>query len=256
MRPFFATSHLNDPSRLPARLKHLYRKVFPSRREARAAYFAPPLEGRGLRLHAWLDMLLVDHGFIRYVYTNFHKVDGQLYRSSQPLPHQVRKWGRMGIKTIVNLRGGTQYGSYPLEVEAAHEAGIAFEVLQLRSRALPDVEQLEKLELLFNSIAYPAVIHCKAGADRASMGAALYMLIKHNDYEAARRQMTLKFGHIKGSKTGILDAMIETYGRDGLPKGQSFMAWVRNGYDPRTIEASFKPSMMGTFFGDTVLHRE
>lgn len=201
-------------------------------------------------------MLFVDHGFIRYVYTNFHSVDDQLYRSSQPLPHQVRKWGRMGIKTIINLRGGMQYGSYPLEVEAAQQAGITFEGLQLRSRALPDVEQLEKLEALLNRIEYPAVLHCKAGADRASLGSALYFLIKHNDYEAARGQMTLKYGHIKGSKTGVLDAMIETYGRDGLPRGQSFMQWVRDGYDPETIAANFKPSVLGGFFGDTVLHRE
>lgn len=247
---------LPGPARVPSDLKRLYRKVFPSRVEARSAYFKPPLVGRRLRLHAWLDMLFIDHGIVRYVYNNFHKVDDQLYRSAQPLPHQVARWGRMGIKTIINLRGGTQYGSYPLEVEAAQKAGIAFEVLQLRSRDLPDVDQLEKLEALLNAIAYPAVIHCKAGADRASLGAALYMLIKHNDYTAARAQMTLKYGHIKGSKTGVLDAMIETYGRDGLPKDQSFMQWVRDGYDPQAIAANFKPTVLSSFFGDTVLHRE
>lgn len=171
---------------MPPTLKRLYRRAFPSRVEERSAYFKPPLIGWRRRLHAWFDMLAMDHGFIRYVYTNFHKVDDKLYRSSQPLPHQVRKWQRMGVKTIINLRGGMQYGSYPLEVEAAEQAGIAFEGLQLRSRALPDVAQLEKLETLLKSIAYPAVIHCKAGADRASLGSALYFLILHNDYERAQ----------------------------------------------------------------------
>lgn len=201
-------------------------------------------------------MLVMDHGFIRYGYTNFHQVDDQLYRSSQPLPHQVRRWKRMGIKTIINLRGGMQYGSYPLEVEAAEKAGIAFEGLQLRSRALPDVAQLEKLERLLRSITYPAVIHCKAGADRASLGSALYFLILHNDYERALGQMTLKYGHVKGSKTGVLDAMVETYGRDGVPKGQTFMEWVHDGYDPEAIAAAFKPKLLSSFFGDTVLRRE
>ena len=162
----------------------------------------------------------------------------------------------MGIKTIINLRGGMQYGSYPLEVEAAQQAGIAFHGLQLRSRDLPDREQLEKLEALLRTIAYPAVVHCKAGADRASLASALYLLIMHDDPVRALDQMSLRFGHIKGSKTGVLDAMVETYIRDGVPRGQRFMDWVRTDYDPQAIAASFKPNLLGSFLGDTVLHRE
>lgn len=241
---------------MPPKLKLFYRRVFPSNVAQRARRFEPPLIGRRRRLHAWLDMLFVDHGFIRYIYTNFHKVDDQVYRSSQPLPHQVRKWSGMGIKTIVNLRGGQQYGSFPLEVEAAEQVGIAFEGLQLRSRDLPSVEQLEKLEALFKSVSYPIVLHCKAGADRASMASALYYLIMHNDSTKALSQMTLKFGHIKGSRTGVLDAMVETFVRDGEPKGQTFMQWVHDGYDRQAIADAFKPRWMSSFLGDTVLHRE
>lgn len=241
---------------MPPKLKLFYRRVFPSNVAQRARRFEPPLIGRRRRLHAWLDMLFVDHGFIRYFYTNFHKVDDQVYRSSQPLPHQVRKWSGMGIKTIVNLRGGQQYGSFPLEVEAAEQVGIAFEGLQLRSRDLPSVEQLERLEALFKSVSYPIVLHCKAGADRASMASALYYLIMHNDSTKALSQMTLKFGHIKGSRTGVLDAMVETFVRDGEPKGQTFMQWVHDGYDRQAIADAFKPRWMSSFLGDTVLHRE
>lgn len=241
---------------MPPKLKTFYRRVFPSNLAARSRRFEPPLVGWRSRLNAWLDMLFVDHGFIRYGYTNFHKVDDQVYRSSQPLPHQVRRWGRMGIKTIINLRGGMQYGSYPLEVEAAQQAGITFEALQLRSRALPSVEQLEKVEALFKSIAYPVVLHCKAGADRASMASALYYLIMHEDSRKALDQMTLKFGHIKGSRTGVLDAMVETYVRDGEARGQTFMQWVHDGYDPQAIARDFKPRMMASLLGDTVLNRE
>lgn len=241
---------------MPPKLKLLYRRIFPSNVAERSRRFEPPLAGWRRRLDAWLDMLFVDHGIVRYLYSNFHKLDDQVYRSSQPLPHQVRKWSRMGIKTIINLRGGQQYGSYPLEVEAAQQAGIAFEGLQLRSRDLPSVEQLEELEALFKSISYPAVLHCKAGADRASMASALYYLIMHEDSTKALGQMTLKFGHIKGSRTGVLDAMVETYVRDGQSKGQTFMQWVREDYDPQAIASAFKPRWMASLLGDTVLHRE
>ncbi|MEM6711977.1 MAG: sulfur transferase domain-containing protein [Pseudomonadota bacterium] len=237
-------------------LKRLYRRVFPSRREERTAYFEPPLVGWPRRAHAWLDMLFIDHGFIRFFYSNFHQVDERLYRSSQPLPHQVARWGQRGIKTIINLRGGRQFGSYPLELEAAEKASIRLVDLQLRSRALPTLEELEALERLFQEITYPAVVHCKAGADRASLASALYFLIVHEDADKALGQMTIKFGHIKGSKTGVLDAMIETYLRDGAPRGQSFMTWVRDGYSPEAIAAAFRPNLFGSFFGDTILQRE
>lgn len=247
---------ISQQQRVSTKLKTYYRRLFPSRVAERSARFKPPLVGWRRRLHAWLDMLFVDHSVIRYAYTNFHKVDDRLYRSSQPMPHQVHRWGRMGIKTIINLRGGMQYGSYPLEVEATEKAGIAFIGLQLRSRDLPSVEQLEKLETLFKTITYPAVLHCKAGADRASLGSALYFLMIHNDSEKALSQMSLRYGHIKGSKTGVLDAMVETYVRDGASKGQSFMEWVRDGYDPDAITRAFTPKLLSSFFGDTVLHRE
>ncbi len=250
---------VHDPTdrvTLSYKMKRAYRRLFPSRLAERTLRFEPPIETRRERIDAWVDSLVVDHAFIRFVYTNFHKVDDQFYRSSQPLPHQVRRWGRMGIKTIINLRGGRQFGSYPLEVEAAERSNITMVDLQLRSRALPDVEQLEKLEALLETITYPAVVHCKAGADRASLASALYMLIRHNDPERAMGQISWRYGHMKGSKTGVLDAMLETYLRDGAPAGQSFMEWARDGYDPEAIAANFKPSLLASFVTDSVLHRE
>jgi uncharacterized protein (TIGR01244 family) len=245
-----------SPGPILLKLKILYRRFFPSRLEARSAYFNPPLIGRRLRFHAWIDMLFVDHGFIRFFYRNFHKVDEGIYRSSQPLPHHINGFARMGIRTIVNLRGGTQYGSYPLEVEAAQKAGITLVGLQLRSRDLPTVEQLEAFEQIVRQAERPLVFHCKAGADRASLASALYWLVESQDHAAAQAQLGLRYGHIKGSRTGVLDAMVETYIRDGVPAGKSFMDWVRADYHPVAIASAFKPKMLASFFGDTVLHRE
>ena len=245
---------------VPPKLKALYRRAFPSRRLERSAYFQPPLVGWRRRAHAWVDMLLVDHGFIRLGYTNFHQVDDrpgrEVYRSSQPLPHQVARWGRMGIRTIVNLRGGRQFGSYPLELEAAERAGMVMRELTLRSRSLPTLAELEAFNTLLHEAAYPLVFHCKAGADRASLASALHFLIRDNDLPRALAQMGLRYGHIRGSKTGVLDAMLETYARDGHAAGRSFMQWAREDYDPAAIAARFRPTFLSSFIGDTVLHRE
>ena len=67
-----------------------------------------PLKTPGGRLKAWLDMHLVDHGFIRAVYNNFYHLGGGMYRCSQPSPAQIRKYQRKyGIRSIINLRGET-----------------------------------------------------------------------------------------------------------------------------------------------------
>ena len=43
-------------------------------------------------------MHLVDHGFIRAVYNNFHDLGGGMYRLSQPSPAQIRAYQkRFGI---------------------------------------------------------------------------------------------------------------------------------------------------------------
>ena len=71
------------------------------------------------RVRAWLDMHLVDHGAIRAVYNNLYNLGGGMYRSSQPSPAQLRKYReKLGLRTVINLRGAHGYGSY--EIGRAH----------------------------------------------------------------------------------------------------------------------------------------
>ena len=37
----------------------------------------------------YLALYFIDHGFVRAVYTNMHKVSEGLFRSSQPSPRQL-----------------------------------------------------------------------------------------------------------------------------------------------------------------------
>jgi len=54
------------------------------------------------RLSAWFDMLIKDHGFLRLCYNNFYKVNNNIYRSNMPTPLRIRKYSKIGIKTIIN----------------------------------------------------------------------------------------------------------------------------------------------------------
>jgi hypothetical protein len=77
---------------------------------------SPPWVRRSLgRPASYLDMLFVDHGIFRMIYANCHRVSDKAWRSAQPAPHHIRRFARAGIRTVVNLRGERQCGSYWLE---------------------------------------------------------------------------------------------------------------------------------------------
>ena len=42
--------------------------------------------------------MIVDHGFLRLLYNNFHKIDDDMYRSNMPTPQRIKKYKKLGIK--------------------------------------------------------------------------------------------------------------------------------------------------------------
>lgn len=216
------------------------------------------LSTSGGRLKAWFDMHLVDHGFIRAIYNNFHHLGGGMYRSSQPSPAQIRRYHRKyGLKTILNLRGANPYGSYPLEQAVCRELGITLIDMPLYSRAPPTREAIHKLDDLFARIEYPALMHCKAGADRAGMAAALYRILRLKHPVAdAMAELHWKYGHFKGARTGVQDFLLATYLNDAAQSPIEFMAWVDTMYDDRAMKRQFRADGWSSLLVDKVLHRE
>ena len=71
---------------------------------------------------------------------------------------------------------------------------------------------ISKTNTVFNNIKYPALIHCKSGADRAGIVGALYKILYCNEEpKIAKEQLSLKYLHVKWAKTGILDEFINEY---------------------------------------------
>jgi protein tyrosine/serine phosphatase len=226
-------------------------------RMARIARWDRPISGTRERLAAWSNMLLKDHGIFRLAYLNAHKVAGALWRSAQPAPHDIARFAAMGVKTIVNLRGGREHGAWPLEREACEAHGIALVDFLLRSREAPDRETLLAAPAFFASLATPVLVHCKSGADRAGFYSALYVLIhEKRPLAEATAQLSLRYGHFRFAKTGILDAFFEMYARDGASKGQEFLDWVAHDYDPARLTAEFRPGFWSDVLVDKIIHRE
>lgn len=225
--------------------------------KARLDRWRRPIGSRRDRLAAWLNMVFADHGFLRWIYLNLHRVGEKAWRSAQPSPIQIRRLQGHGIRTIVNLRGGQSYGSLPLEIETCDRLGIAIENFVLRSRALPTLAEMQAARELFERIEYPVLFHCKSGADRAGMMSALYLAIHEGRPVAeARRQLSLRYGHIGHGPTGILDAFFDAYEADHPDGGVPLLEWAEQSYDPDAIRAAFKAGAMGSFLTERVLRRE
>ena len=130
---------------------------------------------------------------------------GKMFRSNQPYPFQIKSdIKKHKIKSIINLRGKRHCSSFYLEQDFCHKNNLKLYNFPISSRDLPDKKKLIDFNTLLQKIEYPCVMHCKSGADRAGLAAALYLIYKQ-DYSLlnARKQLTFKHLHIKYAKTGI-----------------------------------------------------
>ena len=205
----------------------------------------------------YLDMLFVDHGIFRIIYSNTHKIGSEAWRSSQPAPHQIGRLARQGIKTIVNLRGERDCGSFRLQRAACARHGIALEELVLKSRAAPVPAQIHAAEALFRRIDHPILLHCKSGADRAGLASVLYQILREGvPVEQAAKQLHARFGHFRAADTGILDLFFERYIELNRKTPMPFLEWVDTVYDPEALKRDFKASRWANVLVDKVLRRE
>ena len=228
-----------------------------ARRDANIARWDRPLTGFFQRIWAWIDMVFVDHGIFRLIYLNKHRVSPQFWRAAQPTPGQLHQSGRDGVKTVVNLRGGREFGSWPLEREACEQSNLQLVDFVIRSRGAPDRERIASAKVFFEGLTYPVLAHCKSGADRAGFMATLYLLVhEQRPLDEALKQLSWRYGHFKFAKTGILDAFFERYRVEGLEKGIDFQTWVETIYDPEALEHSFKIKHWADWFVEHILRRE
>lgn len=221
---------------------------------------APPPPALSLkdRVRAGLDMWLVDHGFIRDVYCNLHRIDERAWRSAQPAPHHLRRAQRLGIRTVVNLRGRRDdCGSYILERAACHELGLTLVDFPIRSRGALEKPTLRAAAELFPRLAYPVLFHCKSGADRAGMMATLYLHLQGGvPVRRAMRHLSLRYGHVRQARTGVIDYFFERYLAEGGADGRALLDWVESAYDPKELNASFRESGWARILVNGILRRE
>ena len=210
------------------------------------------------RRRARNELVWGDHGFLRVKFRNLHRISDEMYRANQPSPEHIARYAKeLGLKTIINLRGQSPKGYYLLEKEACERHGIQLVDFQVFSREVPTAESVLQAKKLFDSITYPALMHCKSGADRAGVMSVLYQHFRKGlPIDQALEQLSGKYLHVRHGKTGVLDDFFETYLAQGKPAGLSFEDWVSRGYDHKAMKARFLRGRKSKIDVDQFLRRE
>ena len=210
------------------------------------------------RLKAYLSFLWDDHAWLRLGFQNAHWIGTDLVRTNQPWPFQLKRWARLGVRTVINLRDEPHKAHHVLEADACERLGLRLVDLVIASREAPTRAQVEQAIHVFDTVEYPCLMHCKSGADRAGIMSVLYAHFRlGRPMREAAAELSLRYGHFRQGDTGVLDYVIERYLEDSVATGEGFVDWVsRPDYDHRAVKADFKARWWGSVLTEKLLRRE
>jgi protein tyrosine phosphatase (PTP) superfamily phosphohydrolase (DUF442 family) len=209
------------------------------RQRARRAALGDDLTDPRVGRRLWWRVMLHDHGILRQFWTNFDQVAPGVFRSNHPPHRRLAAYRARGIVAVLNLRGAARHPHHVLEVDSCERLGLSLVNLPLHARFAPQPKMLMALFDAFDTIPRPFVMHCKSGADRAGLAAALYLLDQGATVATARQQLSIRYLHLRFTRTGIQDHLLDFY-QERLAKGPiTIRDWIAKEYDPQALKDSF-----------------
>ncbi|KAJ54149.1 hypothetical protein ACMU_03435 [Actibacterium mucosum KCTC 23349] len=192
------------------------------------------------RRNAWWHFQLMDHAFLRVLWTNLDEIAPGVWRSNQPSPKRIKRYARMGIRNIIYLRGEAPKSHLLFERETCAQLDIGLHNVSLSARNLCPADEYLKLLDLFDRLEKPFLMHCKSGADRAGLASAMYLIHAEGKSVAeARAQLSFKYLHLKNDSTGVLDFMLEKLEVDQKNAPQTLRTWLQSTYDQTALSHEF-----------------
>jgi protein tyrosine/serine phosphatase len=189
------------------------------------------------RRWAMLHYQLFDHAFLRAPWTNFWEIAPGVYRSNQPTRRRFEKYKRMGIHTVINLRGEDKFAHYLFEREICADLGLKLVNVKMQARKAPTVAMLTELIAAMRAAEKPFMIHCKSGADRTGIGAAVYlMVIEGRPVSEAKKQLSIKYIHLDFTATGVQDYVLAIFEERQKRGAIGFEDWLVSGYDRDRVQ--------------------
>jgi hypothetical protein len=83
----------------------------------------------------------------------------------------------------------------------------------------------------------------------------VFLLMRGATAKRAMAELSLRYGHIRQARTGILDRFFELYQAEAEGK-KGFLDWVREDYDEEALRGAFKAGRVAGFINDRLLARE
>jgi tyrosine-protein phosphatase SIW14 len=115
---------------------------------------------------------------------NFHHVNEHLYRGGQPAPQGIKNLAALGVRTVIDLRGGKEHSEE--EQKLVEAAGMHYVHVPMAGLSAPSDQQIATLlDMLDNSASWPVFLHCKRGADRTGTVIACYRMT-HDHWDHAK----------------------------------------------------------------------
>jgi len=221
-------------------VKNLIKRIGDWERSKRA-YYNTDLSTPENRRRAHIYNMWFDHAVLRKFWTNFWEVAPGVYRSNQPTHERFVKLKAMGIRSVLNLRGAAGAAHYLVEEESCQQLGLTLVNCTLHARYAAPRDDILAVLRAFREIEKPFVMHCKSGADRAGFASVLYLLvIEGRPMAQAREMLSLKYIHLKWSRTGILDFILDLYEAHNATSPIGFEEWVSTHYDHFEVQDQYE----------------
>ncbi len=116
---------------------------------------------------------------------NLHRVGPNLFRCAQPTEEGLRTAEKLGIKTVINLRG------FHSDKDEAKGTNLKTEHIRFNTWNAKDEHVVRFLKIIADTNAGPFLIHCKHGADRTGTMTAIYRVaVQGWTKDDAIREMT------------------------------------------------------------------
>lgn len=226
-------------------LRRIFDTLDRKERAWRASFGHDITDPRERKRSQW-HMRWLDHGVLRTFWHNFDQVAEGVYRSNHPDHKRFAAYADMGIRAVLNLRGVVQQPHYLFEVESCENLGLDLITVPMSARTAPQAETLLLLIETFKTIPRPFMMHCKSGADRTGLAAALYLMVQEDQpVDIARKQLSLRYVHLRRTATGILDHFLDTYAARHAQAPVDIVTWIETEYDPAALTHSFADRQAG-----------
>ena len=114
---------------------------------------------------------------------NFDKVDPHLYRGAQPNTHGLQHLHKLGVRTVINLRGAND--AWAAEKDVADALGMKYFSIPMSGFLRPRLDTVSNVLSIIEKSPSPVFVHCQYGCDRTGTIIACYR-IKKNGWKSSK----------------------------------------------------------------------